>query len=162
MTSTLFDCFPLRRRPRLDVDGGLRYVSQTVPKDGSPTPMYRHKPLMYSVCSPLLGTPVRNADRVIVGVKYPRFEDACDIYREGLELIRVFRDADDLFALAMYRRQISMRGLVLDQLFLELAHDAVLKPEAWGMLAVRMPEGTPIHEICLRKAAMRPAAIAAE
>jgi hypothetical protein len=152
MTSTLFDCFPMRRRPRWDADGGLWYVSQTVPKDGSPTPMYRHKPTMNSICCPLLGTTVRNPDRTIAGVKYPRFEDACDIYREGLELVHVFRDYSDLFALAMYRRQVSEYGLILDQLFLELARDADFSTESWGMLALRMPEGTPVHEICLRKA----------
>ncbi|HEX5774898.1 MAG TPA: hypothetical protein VFY28_02990 [Candidatus Paceibacterota bacterium] len=162
MPATWYDCTRLRQRPRWDAGGGNWYVSQTVPKNGSPTPMYRHKPRIADICGPLMGTSVRK-NGVVVGVKYPCLSDRLRIYREGLELVYVFREYRDLLDLAVYRRQVTHRGgMPLDRLFYELACEAQFLPAQWKMLAERMPDRAPIYAECLRHAAILPAALAAE
>lgn len=162
MPATWYDCTRLRQCPRWDANGGLWYVSPTVPKDGSPTPMYRHKPTISSICEPLFGTSIRRNGR-IVGVSYPRLDDRLRIYREGIELIRVFRECTDLFTLATHRRQVTRRGgIPLDRLFFELACEAGLSRTQWEVLALRMPDRAPIYEACLDRARVTPEAMAAE
>lgn len=152
MLHPLFACLPIEPRPLWDQDGGIWYVSQGSPHGDAPTSTYRYKPTINSICEPLLGTSVRDSTGAICGVRYPTFVECCRIYREGLEVVHVFRDYEDLFTLAMYRRQVSDAGIVLDMLFLELAHAAALTPLQWQELLVRMPPDTPIHAVCLSKA----------
>lgn len=152
MSNTLFECLPLRPTPRWNKDGGLWYVRQGMHDTSKPTPMYRHKPTINSICEPLLGTSIRGTEGSIVGVRYPSFPESCRIYREGLEVVHVFRDYDDLFTLAMYRRQVADTGIVLDMLFLELAIAARFTSEQWEELRIRMPINTPIYDACARRA----------
>lgn len=114
--------------------------------------MYRHRPTINSICEPLLGTPIRDRTGAVTGVRYPMLAERCRIYRESLEVVYVFRDYEDLFTLAMYRRQVSDTGMFLDLLFLELALAASLTPEQWQELLIRMPEDTPIRRACERRA----------
>lgn len=123
--------------------------------------MYRYKPTINSICEPLLGTSIRDQTGAITGVRYPTLAERCRIYREGLEVVYVFRDYEDLCTLAMYRRQVSDTGMVLDQLFLELAYAASFTRDQWQELLVRMPADTPIHAVCLKRA-REPVPIAAE
>ncbi|MGE5541221.1 MAG: hypothetical protein ACM3TU_02970 [Bacillota bacterium] len=161
MPATWYDCTRLRQRPRWDADAGLWYTAQTLSKDGSPTPMHRHKPHVRDICGPLMGTSIRR-EGVTVGVKYPCLDDRLRIYREGLELVYVFREYKDLLDLAVYRRQVTRRGgIPLDRLFYELACAAEFLPTAWAMLAQRMPDRAPIRDMCLRHA-VAPEVLAAE
>lgn len=162
MPVTWYDCTRLHQRPRWDRDGGIWYVAQTVPKDGSPTPMYRHKPTISDICGPLMGTPFRRGGE-IMGAKFPSLNDRLRMYREGLELVRVFRDYRDLLDLAVYRRQVTRRGgIPLDGLFYELSCEAAFPPAIWKMLAERMPERAPVRAACMRHASSGARALAAE
>ena len=162
MSNTLFECLPLTPTPRWNQDGGIWYVLQGMQCTDAPTPMYLHKPTINSICEPLLGTSVRDASGLISGVRYPSFSDACRIYREGLEVVHVFRDYEDLFTLAMYRRQIADTGILLDMLFIHLALAAGFTPAQWQELLVRMPVDTPIYAACARRSQESPVVLAAE
>lgn len=112
--------------------------------------MYRHKPAVSTICKPL------------IHARYLPLHERLRIYREGIELVMVFGDYDDLITLATYRRQVTRRGGVpLDTLFFNLACDAGFTKAQWQELAHRMPDRAPIKEACLRRATL-PRAIAAE
>jgi hypothetical protein len=143
----------LTSRPSWDLDGGKWYVSQTPPANGEPRKMYRHKPSMHLLCEPLLGSSIRNAAGKIVGVRYPTLSRRMEIYREGIELISVFMEKSDVFALAVYRRYVTQRGGVpIDLLLFNLALDLNFSVEDWEMLRVRMPDKAPIYDACFRRA----------
>lgn len=145
---------PLPRTPRWNVGEGLIYPSPTVPKDG-PTPMSRWHPTINTVCERLLGASSCYLDDGEIKwgrARYLGFDEAMLVYREGLELIAVFKERSDLLSLAMFRRQVTVEGdISLDGLFLELAEefDPPLTPEEWGDLAVRMPQNSWILATCL-------------
>ncbi|MDB5189551.1 MAG: hypothetical protein JWL82_508 [Parcubacteria group bacterium] len=158
-----YDYKDLRRSPRWDIDGGLWYVSQTVPKDGSPTPMYRHKPSINDICAPLFGSSIKDTNGKITGVRYPRLEERYRLFREGIELVKVFRDYSDLFTLAKHRRQVTRRGgIPMDILFFNLACEARFSKKEWEMIATRMPDRSPIYSACWRRATLGPEILAAE
>ena len=147
------DYTTLARRPSWDVDGGRWYVSQTVPRDGSPRKMYRHKPSINLICESLLGSSVRDKNGRICGVAYPTLSRRCEIYREGIEIVTVFQDYRDLFSLAVYRRYVTQcGGIPMDMLFFNLAMKGDFSREDWEILALRMPEYADIRAACLRRA----------
>ncbi len=125
--------------------------------------MYRHKPSIHLLCEPLLGSSIRNQGGKIVGVKYPTLSRRIEIYREGIELVSVFMEKSDLFALAVYRRYVTQRGGVpIDLLLFNLALELTLSPDEWKMLQMRMPDKAPIHDACLRRAHFGKVQLAAE
>lgn len=156
---SLFSCMSMTRRPRWDEHGGIWYARQgtsTVPNENEvativPTRMYRYKPSISSICGPLMGSSVRDAAGTITGVRFPPLAIRTSIYREALELVHVFREYEDLFTLAVYRRQVCEEGLVIDQLFIELADAAGFTPAQWRELSLRMPDGSPIRRECERR-----------
>ena len=153
MPATWYDCTQLPSTPSWNRDGGRWYVSQTPPANGEPHKMYRHKPSMHLLCEPLLGSSIRNAAGEIIGVKYPSLSRRIEIYREGIEIISVFREKCDMFSLAVYRRYVTQRGGVpTDLLLFNLALALELSPEEWEMLRLRMPEKSPIRGACFRRA----------
>lgn len=162
MPATWYECMHPLRRPRWDNDGGLWYCVQGASTDGAPTKLYRHKPSVNHICEPLLGTSLRNEKGKIIGVKYPTLAERLKIYREGIEVVRVFKDYDDLVTLAMYRRQVTRRGGIhIDLLFFNLACDAHFPQTTWAMLAERMPDRAPIYQACRRRATLGPSRLEA-
>lgn len=154
MPATWYDCLHLRQRPRWDEGGGDLYVKQGAASHDVPTAMYRHRPRIPDICASLLGVPVR-INGEIVGVRYPRLDTRLRVYREGIELIVVFRDYEELITLAMYRRQVTRRGgIPLDLLFFNLACEAGFTGAQWQQLAERMPDRAPIRAACLHRAAV--------
>lgn len=136
---------------------GIWRVAHYPPVGGGPWPMYRWHPSVDTVCELLLGSSVRNEEGQIVGVRYPKPRERHAIYREGLELIEVFREKKDLFALALYRRQVTRRGdIAHDRLFLSLANSFRLSCAEWAALSVRMPTGSRVRNECLRRARTEP------
>jgi len=104
---------------------------------------------MYMICGALDGRSVYDANGKVKWVEYPTLTRRLQIYREGLELIIVFRDYDDLFALAVYRRYVTQRcGIKMDEIFFTLALEAGLTPERWEDLARRMPDRSLIRGQC--------------
>lgn len=100
-----------------------------------------------------MGTSIKNSEGTIVGVKYPSLARRLAVYEEGLNLIAVFKERDDLFTLAVYRRQVHTTcGISLDTRFLQLAEQFALTALEWEMLAVRMPEGSSIYARCRARA----------
>ncbi len=170
MPKTWYDGLQLPKPPRWNTNGGVWYTEQGTSKNQNadvvqscvPTPSYRYKPSMNSICEPLLGTSLRR-DSKIVGVSYPKLSDRLRIYREGIELIKIFNERDDLFALAMYRRQVTYRGgIPADELFFNLACDAELSKAEWHELALRMPDRALIYHACVRRATLPREIMAAE
>lgn len=118
--------------------------------------MLRWKPNMDAICESLLGTSIatwKGKEQKITGVRYPTMERRLLIYREGLELVFVFKDRIDLFTLAVYRRQVTIHGdCPLDGLFLRAAEMFDLSSQEWGDIARRMPKHSKIKSICARRA----------
>jgi hypothetical protein len=152
MHASEYDDGPLRQRPSWDRNGGIWYVSQVIPKDGTPTPMYRHKPSIGQICGPLMGTSIRTAGGCICSVRYPEFSERLRLYREGMELVVVFKEYADLFTLALYRRQVCEEDIQMDVLFFNLALEAGFQKSQWDSLAQRMPECSWIRGACERRA----------
>jgi hypothetical protein len=151
MPITANKCLYLRQRPAWDVDGGRWFVQQGEKKSNEPSKMYRGKPSIHVICSPLFGT----------ATAYPTLTRRHELYREGIEVLLVFQDhaehRTDLFTLAIYRRQVTSRGgITLDPLFFEIAlrMQPALTSEEWESLAQRMPECAPIKRACLDQACL--------
>jgi hypothetical protein len=152
MPRACHDYMTLEKRPSLNMDPGKRYVVQTAPIFG-PWKMYWHKPSIHQLCEPLLGSSVLNGSGIITGVQYPFTARRFEIYRKGIEVIAVFKEVTDLFALAVYRRYVTQRGgIPMDLLFFNLALSAGLKKAEWEMLGERMPDRSPIREACFQRA----------
>jgi len=93
-----------------------------------------------------MGRSVYDANGKVKWVEYPTLTRRLQIYREGLELIIVFRDYDDLFALAVYPPLCN--PAVRNQNGRDILHarlEAGLTPERWEIsqdacLTVRLSE----------------------
>ncbi len=110
--------------------------------------LVRWKPTILYVCGSLMGTS-RKRENGSYEVKFPRIARRLAIYEEGLNLVALFRERDDLLTLAVYRRQVLPSGAIsLDTRFLELADSFDLSSVEWEMLAVRMPEHSSIRAVC--------------
>jgi len=113
-----------------------------------PDRLVRWKPTIWHVCGSLMGTS-RKRENGSYEVKFPRIARRLAIYEEGLNLVALFRERDDLLTLAVYRRQVHPVGAIsLDARFLELADSFNLSVVEWEMLAVRMPEHSSIRTAC--------------
>ena len=113
--------------------------------------LVRWKPTIQHVCDSLMGT--STLVNGVRQVKFPTLARRMAIYEEGLNLISVFGDRDDLFTLAVYRRQVRPIGSIsLDSRFLELAEALNLSRTEWEMLAARMPADSRIKSICEHRA----------
>jgi hypothetical protein len=172
---------PLKERPRWDKGKGLWYALSLVSSDRA-TSMYRWRPKVDSICEPLLGTAVpfcvrkggqdangnyknefsmhevqrRDPEHYYSGsvVHYPRIRRRLKLYREGLELVVVFGEREDLFKLATYRREVTIHDISADSLFIEVAErlSPALTSTEWHLLATRMPKNTWVHNECERRA----------
>lgn len=146
----------LHKTPRWNEGSGIWHVSPTVPKNG-PTPMSRWLPSVNALCEPLMGVPIYQYDLAanqlkIVGVKYLKTRRRHLLYREALELVKVAQKRDELFTLALYRRQVTREGgIPLDTLFLDLAETFNLTPSEWLILAERMPRRSEVRRICFER-----------
>jgi hypothetical protein len=150
----------LPRRPSWDLDGGKWYVEQGVPPNGMASQMKRFKPTINSICDELMGTTLHESYEEdgklkwrICGVRYPEPSRQFELYREGIELVRVFKEKDDLICLAGYRRQVTEPGdYHMDVLFFNLGVELGLTREEWKNLHERMPEGSWVQGACYRRA----------
>ena len=157
MPRIVSDHLCLSCRPAWDREGGTYYVSPTAPNK-----MERYRPSVNQICEPLLGSSIRTKEGIITGVSYPPLARRLALFREGLELVIVFKRVEDLFTLATYRRQVTQRGgLPLDRLLFETARTLGLTKTEWQHLAERMPEKAPIRAACLLEAAPESQKVAA-
>lgn len=138
--------------PRWNEGNGLWYIYPDYSR--RPLEMNRYFPSVNLVCFQLWGTPIRKRDPLTlefetVGVNYPLFRERCMLFLEGIELVKVTRNREELFTLASYRRQVTRKGgLPLDRLLLMLAESFNPQHEEWETLAGRMPERSEIRCIC--------------
>lgn len=155
MTDEVTDPALRKARPRWDRDGGTHELQR---RDGIDH-LVRHKPNVRHICGPLMGSTKTRADGSKYA-QYPQLNERLALYQEGLEVVKVFRDPDDVFALALYRRQLvgpgepCDRGFPVDHEFFVLA-ECLLGLEnthIWHQLAGRMPHDAPIRDWCLAHA----------
>ncbi|HEX2792115.1 MAG TPA: hypothetical protein VHO23_00110 [Candidatus Paceibacterota bacterium] len=149
-----------KARPRWDRDGGMYHLQRIDGKDC----LVRWKPSVRHICGPLMGTTKTRGDSSRFA-RYPHLDERLALYQEGLEVVEVFRDPDDVFALALYRRQLTNpdepedRGYAIDSAFFALAKELLGRGgiRAWRQLARRMPRHAPIRGWCLAHAwSLRP------
>ena len=136
--------------PRWNVGKGIFYLRQPVPPQGTPWLMDRYIPSARSIGEVLFE-------------KHVSLERRYRIFREGIELVRVFGLKDDLFTLAVLRRQVTRRGgIPMDVLLFQCAALAELSTEEWTEFALRMPDKAPIKDWCHAQIAKQYQLIAAE
>ena len=160
---------------RWNEEPGIWYVRQGA-GGNKPAAMYRWHPTINAICEPLLGASVRvreeevidgvtQVKEIIIGVDYPRKIRRLRLFKEALDVVRIFRNQEDLFTLAVYRRQVTKTGnMHLDPAFIELAETFDLLAEDWRKLAERMPRRSRILAHCEARAnkGIAPVALAAE
>ena len=133
--------------------------------------LVRVQPNIRIICEPLMGVSVWNGKRWRVKYLHPR--ERVKIYGRALAVLEKWKTRDDIFSLALYRRQVAstnFRGIFslvlyrrqiasanlldIDEAFFRVALDArpSLTGAEWRMLAERMPMFTPILSRCLRQA----------
>ncbi len=107
------------------------------------------QPSIHIICDPLMGISVRDGEQW--RVKYLHSRERIRIYERALQVLVKWRTRDDLFSLALYRRQVACANLPdVDEAFFAVALQ--MRPHLtcmeWRMLAERMPEFTLILNQC--------------
>jgi hypothetical protein len=114
------------------------------------------KPSIRVLCGPLMGTSRYDSHTgAICGVNYPIRSRRIELYREALRVLLIFRDREDLFHLALYRRQItSIASAKYDSIYMKCLRRAVpaLSQKDWRRIAKRMPRHAHIRKECLIEA----------
>lgn len=120
-----------------------------------PDRLVRSKPTIQSICGPLMGASSQGKDGSYYAT-FPSLVRRLAFYEEGLNLVALFGEREDILTLAVYRRQVHpRRAISLDERFLDLADTFSLTCKEWEMLAVRMPVCSRVWVICQARSVAR-------